>query len=186
MDIPSHTRQPHPAGLTFIELLTTLAILAILATTALPTLRTLLMDNRMNTQINALFTALQYARSLAITRQQHTLMCPSTDQTGCADAVIWQSGWIMFADGNANQRRDTGEPLARVQTQTAPGLTITAGGGRKRIVFQSDGTAGGSNLTLTFCDARGAPQARAIILATTGRPRISRTAADGGALSCPP
>lgn len=189
MDIRLHT--PHTpclllsSGVTLLELLVTLAIIAILTTSVVPTLHTLVMSNRMNTQVNELLTAFQSARSQAIARQQHVVLCPSADQASCLNSSAWQTGWIMFADRNANKQFDQDESSLRVHIAHNTDMTISGSNGRQRIVLQPDGTAGGSNASFTFCDARGPEQARAVIVAPNGRPRVSRLKADGTPLSCP-
>lgn len=178
-----HQRQQH--GVTLLELLVTLTVALILSTTVIPALHVLLMNNRMSTQVNELLTTLQGARSSAIAHQQRTVLCPSIDQSACVNSNAWQRGWIVFADRNANQQHDSDESLSRVNNTPTANLTIISNSGRTRIIFQADGTAGGSNTTLTLCDARGAEQARAIIIALNGRPRVARTKSDGGPLNCP-
>ena len=86
---------------------------------------------------------------------------------------------------NANKQLNQDESPLRVHITPDSGLTISGSNGRQRIVMQPDGTAGGSNASFTFCDARGPDQARAIIVAMNGRPRVARTKSDGTPLSCP-
>ncbi|MHB8472028.1 MAG: GspH/FimT family pseudopilin [Gammaproteobacteria bacterium] len=180
-----HRHATRSRGLTLLELLITLTIAVIIATVAIPALHTLIMSNRMSTQLSEWLTALQAARSHAISHQQHVVICPSADQNACVSSTVWQNGWITFADRNLNQQHDRDESLSRVNNTTLTDMSIMSSNGRQRIAFQADGSAGGSNTTLTFCDARGAAHARAIIIAVNGRPRLASARADGTALSCP-
>lgn len=189
MDIrPETQRSPRTtanSGLTLFELLITLSIIAILAGIVAPGLHTLIMNNRMTTRFDELFTAVQGTRSQAIARRQQVVLCPSADQATCLDSSAWQTGWLMFADRNGNKQFDTNETLLRAYRAGDAGLSIASNSGRQRIAMQADGSTAGSNATLTFCDQRGAQQARAIIIALNGRPRAARTHSDGSALICP-
>jgi type IV fimbrial biogenesis protein FimT len=51
-------------------------------------------------------------------------------------------------------------------------------------IYYPNGTAS-SNGTFTFCDERGAAAAKALIIAKSGRVRVSDKAVDGTALQCP-
>ena len=169
-------------GVTLIELVAGLAILAIVAGVALPGFSGLIERERVTTASNTLLTDIQYARSLAVTRGSPALLCPSTDGESCTGGSDWTNGWIVFVDDNDNRQRDPGEDLLRVG-QNLSGNGISSSIGRPRIRFQPDGSASGSNATITLCDRDG-ENARAIIISNPGRARVSHTGPGGRALEC--
>jgi type IV fimbrial biogenesis protein FimT len=72
------------------------------------------------------------------------------------------------------------------ETPLSHGIAMHSGGRRKRIVYQPDGSSGGSNSSFTFCDRRGFARPRVICLSNTGRPRLSMTRCDGKPVACGP
>lgn len=163
---------PRLAGVTLIEMLVVLGIVAILATVGAPAFQNLLMDNRMTTRVNEFVSHLHLARSAAIHRQQRIAICPSADQRNCATAPKWHVGWMVFVDKNGDRKRGVNEEILRVHVDQHPSLTITSGL-HYPIVFQPEGTSGGSNSTITFCDTRGTAKARVVVLSNSGRVRTS-------------
>lgn len=174
----------HTPGFTLIEMLTVLSIVAILVVAGIPALQNLLMDMRMSTRVNEFVSHLHLARSAAIHRQQRIALCPSNDQLNCTTTPQWEHGWIIFVDTNGNRIHDPNEDILRVQNKQHPSSTIKSGS-HFPIVFQPEGTSGGTNGTVTFCDTRGASKARAVVLSNGGRVRMaSRQPSTGRALSC--
>lgn len=175
---------PRAAGFTLMELLAVLSIVAILAAIGAPALQNLLMDMRMTTRVNEFVSHLHLARGAAIHRQQRIALCPSSDQTTCAKVPQWQHGWIVFADKNGNRIHENEEEVLRVQDQQHESLAIKSGS-HSPIVFQPEGTSGGTNGTITFCDTRGASKARAVVLSNGGRVRLAyKQPGTGKPLSC--
>lgn len=178
---------PRPAcrwsGYSLTEILTTLAVAGVVVGSGVPAMQGLVYDQRLTTQVNQLFGDLYLARSEAIKRATQVTLCKSSDGVACSVTSSWQDGWIVFADANENESVDAGEPIVRVQQALAAGTTLRFGTSYRYLFYKPDGTAW-PNATFTFCDARGASGARAIILANTGRARISDKSSSDGALNC--
>ena len=166
-------------GLTLPELLVTLSIIAIGTTLATPSMQALLLENQLVVAVNQFILSLSLARSEAITRNRRVTLCPLDTAQQCGDASQWADGWMLFLDDNANKERDSNEAILRIQPAIDGSLSIHSSRHRSRITYQPIGSAGGSNGTFTFCDARQARPARAVILSVTGRPRVSTTKPDG-------
>ncbi len=169
--------RPVPGGFTLVELLATLAILAILAGMAAPSLRELAARHRLATATNQFVASFQQARMHALSHQLPTELCPAAGGAACAGGLDWSGGWLAWQDDDRNRRLDPGEPvLARFDPLPA-GLIARSSIGRPQLRFRPDGSASGSNLTLTLCDTRLPGQGRAIVVNNGGRPRTGPAAA---------
>ena len=76
-------------------------------------------------------------------------------------------------------RRSPAEPLLYMHT---PELEGTIVGNRPYYEFRPGRRS--TNGTTVFCDARGTPAARAVVVSYTGRPRVATRDADGRPLRC--
>ena len=170
-------------GFTLIELLIALAIVATLCSISLPSLAALVSGTRARSTQNALVTALALARTAALARQTEITVCPSSDQNRCDASPWWQRGWIVFEDRNHDGQHGADEPLLSA-AQTQARMAIATSTGRERVVYQPDGSAGGTNLTFTLCDPRGAKYATAVIVNNAGRARHAPAAPDAAATAC--
>ncbi|HSW13318.1 MAG TPA: GspH/FimT family pseudopilin [Solimonas sp.] len=92
------TAQRRPRGFSLIELMVTVGIAAIVAMVTVPGLQSLVQNNRTATQVNALVSALMYARNEAVTRGGRVSICTSSDGYTCSDTDSWSGGWIVFSD----------------------------------------------------------------------------------------
>ena len=177
-------RGPHKsAGLTLPELLITLAVASVLGIAAADSLPYLIQSNRMVAEVNGFVTALQLARSEAVKHGRRVVLCPSADGEYCADSSQWKQGWILFASDN--REREADEPLLQSGNPLGAGILMRSGNYRKRIVYQPEGSSGGSNSSFTFCDMHRRAPPRVICLSNTGRPRLTRTRCDGRPIACP-
>lgn len=183
---PQNTRfTPYQAGFTLIELIVALAIGSILITIAAPAVSSMLEKNRMVTKIYEFIGQLNYARSTAINSSKHVVFCKSSDGTSCDSDAEWSDGWIIFIDVTHDQQRDSNEPLLRLHGKSDTELDYKAFGSDDYVTFQPSGILKMGNGTFTFCPHSDEIAPRAVILAKTGRIRISRQKANGDPLICP-
>jgi len=98
----SHDRQ---AGFSLAELLLVMAISAILLAAGVPLLQGLLRSQQITATANDFFASVNLARSEAIPRGARVDLVPADD------AGDWAKGWVVFIDGNGNQRPDAGEKV---------------------------------------------------------------------------
>ncbi|MGC1548488.1 MAG: GspH/FimT family pseudopilin [Rhodanobacter sp.] len=157
------------AGVTLVELITTLIVLAVLAGIALPSMSGLMHRHRLQAAENEYIAILQYARSTAITDNTRIIFCPSRDAQHCSNDGDWTQGWLVGRNLKGVDQPD-GEPL-RVGSPADRQLTIVSTAGRQLVHFQSNGNADGSNLSLLFCYRGDSNDALSVVVAKSGRIR---------------
>ncbi len=172
------------AGFTLVEMLTVVAILAILAGVALPALGDLSADAGSRSARHALATAINQARSAAVSRGHSVSICPSRDQQSCSTDSRWHHGWLVFEDPNRDGIRGGDEAVIALSPSQPQGLAIMGTGGRPHIRYMPDGSASGTNLTLTVCDRRGEAHAVTLVLSNAGRLRRGAPTPDQAAAAC--
>lgn len=162
-------------GTTLIELLMTMLVLAVLGTLAAPAFGSLLERSRVQAADQAFVAALHLARETAARSGARTLVCPSADGTHCSDDGHWEAGWVVAIDRDRDGQPDTA-PMLRGDRDTngspqgTTRLRLQSSSGRPRVVFQPDGSAGGSNVTLLICRP-GGRSGRGIVVSNSGRIR---------------
>jgi type IV fimbrial biogenesis protein FimT len=170
-------------GLSLLEMLTVLAVLATLGFLAVPSLAHLSGNASRAAAVNQFFHALFLARSESIKRRQVVSVCKSADGRTCLHrGVDWTIGWIVFVNTDRDDPpvRDPDERVIAVYEGWRSGRITSS---RLAYSFRPY-TQGVVNGTITFCDARGPDEARAIIVSHTGRPRIARRDSNGRPLRC--
>ncbi|MGB0514294.1 MAG: GspH/FimT family pseudopilin [Wenzhouxiangellaceae bacterium] len=167
-------------GFTLIELMLVVAVAAVIASLALPSLDRFADRNRIESTANELVAHINLARLEAVMHRRVVVVCPSTDGQRCSGGNQWHHGWIVFRDDDRNDVADRVEDLLRVGPVRKRLWMDSAG--RKRIRYQPDGTAGGSNLSIKLCDLEHADLAHAVIVSNPGRPRVAPLPRH---LSCP-
>ena len=158
-------------GITLIEILITVAIASMLVAMGVPALGSMLARSHQRSAESALQASLMHARELAITRSEQVVVCPTKNGTNCTSDDLWQGGWMIGADMDHDREPDTA--LARFDAMPA-NMRVVSSRGRPRVVFQPDGSAGGSNAQLTVCHTGDVKEGRAVIVANSGRVRIAQ------------
>lgn len=171
----------HCRGHSLLELVVTLFLAAALLATGIPAITWLALDTRRTTDINALVTAIQLARSESAKRAATVIVCKTRNQIECGDMTTgFEDGWMVFVDTNGDSRPTNGEPILFVHNPLIEG---TIRSNRALYRFRSHSRRS-TNGTITFCDERGETAARAVIVSHTGRPRVSDRRPGGEPLRC--
>lgn len=188
-DTTSNTRyvSRHTIGFTLIELLVTLTVLAILFIFAIPSLKTILMNNRMEALRDALSNSLNYARQVAVSQNTQTIVCPFSGAGSSACGGNWQNGWIVI-----NQTTVGTSVLlqSNATDSNAPILSMTPIGavGTNRVTFDARGIST-TQANFKLCDSRGSAFAQSVEVLPTGFVQSGTNMGiavwDGSGLTCP-
>ncbi len=134
-------------GFTLLELMITITILAVGLSLAVPSIRSISANNQVAAANNSILTAINLARSEAITRGNAVAVCPSSAGKRCNNGK-WNAGWIVFDDSDGNASPAVAE-IIRVNSRSE---TVNRTGYAGSIIFRPDGTTTlGSNKTMTIC-----------------------------------
>lgn len=176
------------SGVTLIELMIAVALTGLLLAMAVPAMDTFVTSSRQTSTINDFVSSLHVARSTAITTNARVTICPSSDGANC-NGVTWNQGWIVFQDPDSDQTVDIGEAIVST-SDGEDDLSILSGDFPLFLTYRPTGRAltlgiGGAAGQFTICDDRGASHAKALIVDLSGRPRVSKTLANGDTPLCP-
>lgn len=169
-------RKPRERGFTLVEQVMVMLIIAVLACIGVPALGQMAARNRLQVAQTDVIAALQHARELAVHGQQRIMLCPSRDGQRCSDELHWEYGWLV-----GHYRSDQADQLDGAPSWTMNDherLTIVSTVGRRRIRFQPDGSAGGTNATFTLCRTAETRDALVVVLSNAGRVNASKASSD--------
>lgn len=165
-------------GFTLIELMITLSIASILLSYAMPNMNQLKLNKYIESERNRLTVSLNYARSYAINNQKFVILCASKSGIECNSVSNWHQGWMVFVDHNRNREVDPNDNILRYEDSMKNEIISTSSTYRQKIRYDSMGFAPGTNLSINFCDARGAMFAKSIIINNSGRIKQSNPISD--------
>jgi len=148
-------------GFTLVELMITLVVATILITMGVPSMSTMIKNNRLTAHTNQFVTAMNFARSEAIKRGA-TISVTAVDATDNANE--WGPGWQVL----------NGVEVLRVFPALEASTTFNSANGVSTFGYLASGRVGNAD-TLTLCDDRTAETGRVIDIALTGR--VSTTTA---------
>lgn len=168
-------------GYTLVELLVAMGLMTVLMAWATPSLTEVVHTSRVRTGADALNHSLSLARSEAVKRNTHVIMCRSLDGRVCSAQAGWEQGWIVFPDPNGDGQPESEAQILHYEERAAEGLRILGNlpvghyvsytpYGRTRLLsgaFQAG--------TFTVCSAGGAGvKARQVIINSVGRARVAQ------------
>lgn len=105
-------------GFSLIELMVVLAIAAILLSIGAPAFGELIQRQKIITAANEFIAAIHLTRSEAVQRGTRVDLVPVDGD--------WDNGWLVFVDGDGNQKPDEGEQVIYMHGAVPAGMTITS------------------------------------------------------------
>jgi type IV fimbrial biogenesis protein FimT len=189
-------------GFTLTEFMVTLAVAGILLSVAVPNFRSFIQNDRLSAAANDLLRSFQLARTQAIKHQANVVVCASANPTAANPTCSYGpfNGWIVFQDTNSNWQFDAGEPVLERHDLLDSSITVkTDNNGIESYAATGFANPAGVKTptrNILVCDMRGNQVVggnsveRAVLIATTGRTRVSKTSTDvstaaGAAGACP-
>ena len=163
-------------GFALIELMIGILVLGLLISVAGPSLIDLISNNRMLSEVYAMRSALNGARTQALSERTFVTICRSQDRASCGDDTVqWTDGFIVFTDYNADSTvNDPNDRIFITRAASPEGYTMTYRGAADpntplgSLRFDSRGHATGFDGTFTVCDSRGNTEARGLIVSPGG------------------
>ncbi|MCO7233781.1 MULTISPECIES: GspH/FimT family pseudopilin [unclassified Cobetia] len=167
-------------GFTLVELMVTIAVLAIISTVAVPAWQGFITRQEVASTTETLTTALNYARSTAVTRGRQVSVCPlSGDGSRCEDTTAWNNGWAVVLGSPADAMSNFNSDKVEVLREHAGSASVQIAS--KNISFDSQGAVN-STTRLLICGHAASQAHRQLGLSIIGR--LVPEAYGAGGMSC--
>ncbi len=150
-------------GISLIEILIVLTLIGFFALVALPGLNHFYQSNQATTQVNQIITALHFARSEAILRNEIVIFCPSRNQSQCGGN--WRDGQIVMS---TNEKVLQAYPALKSQTALIWKSTL---GDNQQLRWLPSGLTAGQSGSFFYCPPNH-NYAKRIVVLRTGRIRV--------------
>ena len=172
------SRLPRCRAFTLVELVATLAVAGVLFALAVPSFAQFIAEQKLLNEARRVADAITLARSEAMKRNGHVVMCASLPGVDCPDIRHWHDGWVMFADPDGDAELGATElPFVR-EPGAAPGVTIVGNRPVEQFLrfdwLGQPRLPGGALQMGTIVVCRAQLRGYRVVLANTGRTRIER------------
>ena len=169
---------PGKRGFTLVELIAGLAITGALFAMALPSFARLIGEHKLLGEARRIAEGITLARSEAIKRNGHVVICATSATLPCGAARHWHEGWVVFADVDGNAEIDAGDSILGQDGASPAGMTAIGNRPveqylRFNYLGQARMVSGALQMgTIEVCkpDLRG----YLVVLANSGRTRLDR------------
>ncbi len=170
-------------GFTLIELMVTVAVAIIVLAVGIPAYDSMMANNRAVAQANMFVTAVNLAKSEAISKNRTTIICANASATNVSAASLacsssggsdWANGWFVFNDEDGDQAHDSGETV-KIWQALERGSNVAASVDMVRFSSMGENVGGATNFQLTQDDSTG-NQTRCISVNALGQIRVERAA----------
>lgn len=123
----------------------TIAVLGVIIAIALPSMRDLIVGNRLSSNVNSFIGLINYARSEAISRNQDVMVCPKVSGAAtCTSTTAWNTRDIQaFVDDDGSGQQNGAELVLKTIAAADPSDANMAfdQGSNVALVFGSAGFA---------------------------------------------